>query len=71
VKLLLALVCAVLLVGCERAAVVKSDGWLMVQDGMGAAGVKEVVLPSGLRCVVMVGYQKGGLTCDFSNAVPK
>ena len=65
-RLLLAvLVCVALLAGCERAANPKSDGWMIVQDGQGSAGVREITLPSGLRCAVLIGYSKGALDCDF------
>ena len=61
---LLLLLC-LLLAGCERATVLKDDGWMIVQDGNGSAGVKEIVLPSGTRCVALIGYYKGAITCDF------
>ena len=63
--LLVALACVALLAGCERTADLKSDGWMVVQDGQGSAGVREITLPSGLRCAVLIGYSKGALDCDF------
>lgn len=40
-------------------------GWVQVSNGYGSAGAKEIEFPSGTRCVVLVGYYKGGIDCDF------
>lgn len=59
------LMLVLLLVGCERVATTQPDGWTEVQDGGGSGSVKEIVLPTGTRCVVLIGYGKGAITCDF------
>jgi predicted alpha/beta-fold hydrolase len=56
---------ALLLAGCSKSVSTTPEGWVSVSNGDGSAAVKEVTMPSGLRCVVLVGYSKGALTCDW------
>lgn len=36
-----------------------------VSNGGGAAGIQLVTLEDGTRCAAMVGYQKGGISCNW------
>ena len=54
-----------LLTGCGREIEHKGDGWIDVANAGGSASVKEVVMPSGTRCVVLIGYTKGAIACDW------
>jgi hypothetical protein len=45
-------------------SVEKPEG-VYLSDGGGSAFVTEVTMPSGTKCVVLVGYQKGALDCAF------
>lgn len=54
-----------LLAGCGREVEQKGDGWMAIQDSGGSGSVKEIVMPSGTRCVVMVGMYKGAISCDW------
>ena len=37
-----------------------------VFDGMGAGEVKLIRLTDGTKCAVLIGYQKGAISCDWA-----
>ena len=63
----LILAAALAISGCGNDVKIEGDGWMGIQTSGGAAGIKEITMPSGRRCVVLVGYYKGALSCDWSN----
>lgn len=56
----------VLLAGCGSSEF-KTNGSTVMGAG-GSANVQEVVLSDGTRCAVLVGYQKGAISCDWNGS---
>ncbi len=47
-----------------------SPGAQDVSGSAGGAEVKVITLDDGTRCAVLVGYQKGAISCDWNRSTP-
>jgi hypothetical protein len=64
-RIIAAIALIAVLTACGREVSPKSDGWIYVQDDGGSASIKEITMPSGTRCVVMIGMYKAAMSCDW------
>lgn len=59
----LIVVAALALAGCSKLG---TNGGTAVQGMGGSSSVQEVTLKDGTRCAVLIGYQKGGIDCGWT-----
>ena len=45
-----------------------SDGSTLISNREGAGSITEVRLEDGTRCAVLIGYNKGGISCDWQGS---
>lgn len=58
----------VLLAGCAQKPEPTQEGGVRISDGGGAATAYSIQMPDGTRCVALVGYYKGAITCDWNDS---
>ena len=52
---------------CTGGCYTTTPGQIEASGAGGSAVVEMHTLPDGTRCAVLVGYQKGGITCDWES----
>jgi major membrane immunogen (membrane-anchored lipoprotein) len=68
---IIAIVSCVLVTACGPSHVQTqnaSDGSIYINNRDGAGSITEVRLEDGTRCAVLIGYNKGGISCDWQGS---
>lgn len=62
--ILLGLMATLSLVSCSHPPQNSPNG-ISVSDGYGEGEIQTVMMPDGNKCYVLIGYQKGAISCTF------
>ena len=63
----LSVLAVLLLCSCAEEPTPTKEGGVNVSNGLGEATLYSVTMKDGTRCVALIGYHKGGVTCDWSS----
>lgn len=66
-NILTGLAVVLILVGCNNQSENLPDGIIEASTPMYDGEVTEVTLKDGTRCAVLLGYNRGGISCDWEN----